>query len=141
VLFLLFTGLMQRGVFLGRDGTLTFDTGYTYRVEDFRLLDNTVAGLRLLQSLGYRLIIVTNQSGIARGLYTEEDMHRYNERLLNALREEEIEITGLYFCPHHPDGVGRYRCHSELRKPAPGMLLQAARAHGLDLSQSFAIGD
>src|SRR5207248_4133814 len=98
-------------------------------------------GLRLLQALGYRLVIVTNQSGIARGKYTEADMHRFNGHLLEQLRLEGVKIVGLYYCPYHPDGQGGYRCDSELRKPAPGMLLQAARELDLDLSRSFAIGD
>ncbi len=131
----------QRAVFLDRDGTLTFDKGYTYRVEDFRLLDHALEGLQLLASLGFHLIVVTNQSGIARGRYTEADMHRYNDCMLRALGEHGIVIAGLYFCPYHPDGSGGYRSDSHLRKPAPGMLLQAARDHGLDLARSFAIGD
>src|SRR5207247_1655325 len=82
----------RRAVFLDRDGTLTHDTGYTYRVEDFRLLDHVVEGLRLLQALGFPLIIVTNQSGIARGRYTEADMHRYNNHLLQQLQAEGIAV-------------------------------------------------
>lgn len=131
----------ERAVFLDRDGTLTFDTGYTYRVEDFRLLDHAVEGLQLLASLGLSLVVVTNQSGIARGRFTEGDMHRYNACLLQALREHGIVIAGLYYCPFHPDGIGAYRRDSDLRKPAPGMLLEAAREHQLDLSRSFAVGD
>ena len=131
----------DRSVFLDRDGTLILDRGYTYRVEDFQLLDGTAEGLRLLQALGFRLVIVTNQSGIARGRYTEADMQRFNEYLLDQLRLEGIGLAGLYYCPYHPDGVGGYRCDSELRKPAPGMLLQAARELDLDLAGSFAIGD
>jgi D,D-heptose 1,7-bisphosphate phosphatase len=131
----------RRAVFLDRDGTLTLDKGYTYRVEDFRLLDNVVEGLALLRSLGFKLVVVTNQSGIARGMYTEADMQRYNDCLFAALAEHGLEIAGLYHCPYHPDGIGGYRGDSELRKPAPGMFFQAAREHRLDLSRCFAIGD
>lgn len=133
----------QRAVFLDRDGTLTIDidTGYTHRVEDFCLLDNVVEGLGLLRSLGFKLVIVTNQSGVARGMFTEADVQRYHDHLLGALRKQALEIAGLYYCPYHPEGLGAYRRDSELRKPSPGMFLQAAREHHLDLSRSFAIGD
>ena len=132
---------LRRAVILDRDGTLTHDAGYTYRAEDFRLLDGVVDGLRLLAALGFQLVIATNQSGIARGRFTEADMHRYNECLLDALGASGIAVAGIYYCPFHPDGVGRYRRESELRKPAPGMLLAAARELRLDLSRSYVIGD
>lgn len=120
---------------------MILDRGYTYRVEDFQLLDGVAEGLHLLQSLGYRLVIVTNQSGIARGKYTETDMHIFNNHMLEQLGRAGVKIAGLYFCPYHPDGQGGYRCDSDLRKPAPGMFRQAARDLDLDLPHSFAIGD
>lgn len=131
----------ERAVFLDRDGTLIYDAGYTYRIEDFRLLDGAPEALRLLQMLGYRLVIVTNQSGIARGRYTEADMQRFNDHMLEELRKQGVSVAGLYYCPYHPEGVGGYRCDSDLRKPAPGMFLQAGRELDLELPRSFAIGD
>ena len=129
-------------IFLDRDGTLNVDVGYAHRVEDLLLLDNVCPGLRKFQSLGFALFITTNQSGIARGYFSEAQMHAFNAALCELLRGGGIEIAGIYYCPFHPTaGRGAFRSESPLRKPAPGMLLQAAAEHGLDLAASFAIGD
>ncbi len=132
----------RRAVFLDRDGTLNRDVGYAHRVEDLQLLDNATAGLARIQALGFELFITTNQSGIARGYFTEAQMHDFNQAMLQQLREAGIVIRAIYFCPFHPTGgFGLYRCDSPLRKPRPGMILQAAAEHDLDLAASFAIGD
>ncbi|MBI3839821.1 MAG: HAD family hydrolase [Planctomycetia bacterium] len=132
----------KRAIFLDRDGTLTRDLGFVHRAEDLRLLDNAVAGLRRMSAAGFRLFITTNQSGIARGYFSEADMHAFNAALQQQLRAEGVEIEAIYFCPFHPEGrVAAYRRDSPLRKPRPGMILQAAAEHRLDLNASFAIGD
>jgi D-glycero-D-manno-heptose 1,7-bisphosphate phosphatase len=132
----------RRAIFLDRDGTLNVDVGYPHREEDLLLIDNVCPGLRKLQSLGFALFITTNQSGIARGYFSEAQMHAFNAALCELLRGGGIEIAGIYYCPFHPTaGRGEYRRESPLRKPAPGMLLQAAAEHSLDLAASFAIGD
>jgi D-glycero-D-manno-heptose 1,7-bisphosphate phosphatase len=134
--------LKRRAIFLDRDGTLNADVGFTHRVCDLRLLDGVVPGLKHLQQLGYRLIITTNQSGIARGYFGEAQMHAFNAALVEQLGSHGITIAGIYFCPFHPsEGQGAYRRDSPLRKPAPGMILRAAAEQGLDLAASFAIGD
>jgi D-glycero-D-manno-heptose 1,7-bisphosphate phosphatase len=132
----------QRAIFLDRDGTLNEDRGYTYQVAALRLLPGVIAGLQQIAALGFRLVICTNQSGIARGQFSEADMHAFNEALVARLAEADVEIAAVYFSPYHPtEGVGGYRRMSECRKPRPGMLLAAARDLGLNLAESYAIGD
>jgi D-glycero-D-manno-heptose 1,7-bisphosphate phosphatase len=132
----------QRAVFLDRDGTLIRDIPYAHRAADLHLLDNAVAGLRSFVALGFKLIVVTNQSGIGRGYFTEEDMRHFHEALEGQLRAEGVELTAIYYCPYHPTaGIGPYRRPSELRKPGPGMLLRAERHYDLDLAASYMIGD
>jgi D-glycero-D-manno-heptose 1,7-bisphosphate phosphatase len=132
----------RRAVFLDRDGTLNRDVEFVHRVSDLQLLENVVPGLQRMRDLGYLLVITTNQSGIARGLFSETDMHAFNAALCERLQAAGIEIAAIYHCPDHPTaGVGRYLRESPLRKPAPGMILQAAAEHDLDLPGSFAIGD
>lgn len=129
-------------IFLDRDGTLNVDVGFTHRVDDLQLLPNVVAGLAQLRDLGFELIITTNQSGIARGYFSEAQMQAFNDALVARLRTAGITIAAVYYCPFHPtEGVGAYRVDSPLRKPRPGMILQAAADHDLDLARSFAIGD
>jgi len=133
---------LHRAIFLDRDGTLNEDLGYTHEVERLRLLPGVVPGLKQLAALGFRLVIVTNQSGIARGRFSLDDMRRFNDALCGRLAGEGIEIAAVYHSPYHPtEGVGPYRRDSECRKPRPGMLLAAARDLALDLPASFAIGD
>ena len=133
---------LKRAVFLDRDGTLNRDRGFVHRIEDVELLDRVPEGLRRMAELGYELVIATNQSGIARGYFTEAEMHAFNAALCGRLRSQGVEIAAIYYCPFHPtEGIGPYRRESELRKPRCGMLLAAAREHRLDLKASFAIGD
>ncbi len=134
--------MKHSAIFLDRDGTLNRDTGYVHRVEDLQLLDGVVAGLQQMKTLGFQLFITTNQSGIARGYFTEAEMHAFNRALIEILAAQGVTIAGIYFCPFHPtEGVGEYRRESPLRKPACGMIKQAAAEHELDLRRSFAIGD
>lgn len=133
---------LKPAIFLDRDGTIVRDVGYPHRLEDLFLLDGAIAGLRLLHQRGWPLFIVSNQSGIARGLFTEADAQRFQDALDGRLQAEGIILAGFYYCPYHPtEGVGPYRVDSPLRKPGPGMLLQAAQDHDLDLSRSWMIGD
>lgn len=134
--------MKRRAIFLDRDGTLNVDVGYPHRVDDLTLVPNAAAGLRNLQEQGFLLLIATNQSGIARGLFDEAQMHAFNAALVERLRGEGVEIAGIYYSPFHPtEGVGRWRRDSALRKPRPGMLIEAAREHDVDLAASFAVGD
>jgi rfaE bifunctional protein nucleotidyltransferase chain/domain len=124
---------MEKAIFLDRDGTLNEDSGYTYLPEDFRLLPGVAEGLVRLK--GYKLFIVTNQSGIGRGYYTEADMHAYNRRMLLELERSGICIERIYFCPHTPEEG------CDCRKPSPTFLIQAQQEYGIDFSQSYVIGD
>jgi D-glycero-D-manno-heptose 1,7-bisphosphate phosphatase len=132
----------NRAVFLDRDGTINHDVGYTHRVEDLRLLDHVVEGLQWLSKMGFKLIVTTNQAGIARGYFTEREVEAFNQHLLVSLQSHSVTIDGIYYCPHHPtEGIGKYRQDCFCRKPKPGMLTQAAKEHDIDLSRSYVIGD
>ncbi len=126
---------MNRFVFLDRDGTLVRDTGYPHRREDYELLPGVIEGLQALTDAGFRFAIVTNQSGIGRGLFDEAAFHAFNALLLADLEAAGIEISGSFYCPHSPDDG--CRC----RKPLPGLFERAARVLGADLANSWAVGD
>jgi D-glycero-D-manno-heptose 1,7-bisphosphate phosphatase len=131
-----------RALFLDRDGVLNEEVGYLYRPEDVRWVEGAFSLCRTAMELGYKLIVVTNQSGIARGLYSEADFHSLMEWMRAEFEREQVRVDGVYFCPYHPEhGVGEYRREHEDRKPGPGMLLRAAREHRLDLTQSVMVGD
>lgn len=134
--------MKNRAVFLDRDGTINADKGYIYRIEDFVFLPGVLEGLTLLQRAGYLLIILSNQSGIARGYYTEEDYQKLTAWMLAELQKNGITIAGSCYCPHHPQGVvERYRKVCDCRKPQTGMFEAAVREHDLDISTCYAIGD
>lgn len=133
---------MRRAVFFDRDGTLCRDLVYLSDPDRLELLPGVADALRRLQAADYLLIIVTNQSGIARGYLTEVTLARIHDRLRDLLGDYGIRITAIYHCPHLPDGsLPEYRQSCSCRKPEPGMLLRAAREHGIDLARSFMIGD
>ena len=132
----------SHAVFLDRDDTLIRDTGYLSDPDGVELLPGSVEALRMLNRAGVPAIVVTNQSGIARGLFDEKTLHVIHARLLKMLRMEGVRIDALYYCPHHPEGtIERYRMTCPCRKPEPGMLIQAARDFGLDLTTCSLIGD
>lgn len=129
--------ISRRAVFLDRDGTLIQERDYLADPEGVSLLPGVPEALRLLAEGGFALVVVTNQSGIARGLYTLDDYYAVAHRLDADLRRTGVELDATYFCPHHPDLTGPCEC----RKPNTGMYVQAARDLGLDLSDSFFVGD
>ena len=122
-------------VFLDRDGTLNPDPGYIRSPDQYELFPGVSEALAKLQQAGARLIVVTNQSGIARGLFSEADLHAVHDKLRSLLQAGGVSLDGIYVCPHHPDDG----CHC--RKPEPGMVEQAVRQHAIDLSCSYVIGD
>lgn len=128
---------MQRAVFLDRDGVLNEERGFITCPEEFTLLRGVPAALASLHERGFARIVVTNQSGVARGLITLESLHAIHDKLR---RETSGGIDAVYFCPHHPtEGLDPHEC--DCRKPKPGMLLQAAREHDIDLAGSWLVGD
>ena len=127
---------MSKYFFLDRDGVLVKDTR-PYKIEDMEILPGVFEGLRKLQFLGFKFIIVTNQAGIAKGYYTREDTEKFNEELLVRLAEEGISIQKVYICPHHPDFTGRCNC----RTPKTGMAEKAVKEFNIVLAKSYFIGD
>ena len=131
-----------RALFLDRDGVVNEEVGYLHRVDEVRFVDGIFSLCRAAAGLGYRLIVVTNQAGIARGYYTEEDFEALMEFMRLELRAEGVELDAVYYCPFHPEhGVGKYKQEHEDRKPGTGMLLRGAREFGVELSESVLVGD
>ena len=131
-----------RAAFVDRDGVIIEDRAYAYRSEDCVLLPGAARALRALQSAGYLLVVVTNQSGIARGLYTEADYHVFTAQLRALLLAEGVRLDDIRYCPHLPDAaVPAYRRDCDCRKPHPGMVLRSIAALGIDPAASLLIGD
>jgi len=128
---------MVKALFLDRDGVINIEKDYLYKVEDFEFVDGIIDLCKFYQELGYILIVVTNQSGIARGYYSEDDFNRLTSWMIEEFSKYGIEIKKVYFCPHHPDINGECSC----RKPQPGMLFDAAKDFNIDLEDSILIGD
>jgi D-glycero-D-manno-heptose 1,7-bisphosphate phosphatase len=127
----------NKAVFLDRDGVLNKELGdYVTRVEDFVVLDNFET-LKTLQDRGYLLIVATNQGGLAKGWYTEEELAKMHVHLRSVYKEHGVEFTDIFYCPHHPQFTGDCDC----RKPKPGLLLQGIAKHDIDPSLSYFIGD
>jgi D-glycero-D-manno-heptose 1,7-bisphosphate phosphatase len=132
----------MRGLFLDRDGVVNVEVGYLHRVEEVRFVEGIFSLCRTAMGLGYRLVVVTNQAGIARGYYTEEDFETLMGWMREALRAEGVELDAVYHCPFHPEhGVGKYKREHEDRKPGTGMLRRAVRDFGVELSESVMVGD
>ncbi|GAB4299675.1 MAG: D-glycero-beta-D-manno-heptose 1,7-bisphosphate 7-phosphatase [Desulfuromonadia bacterium] len=130
------------GVFLDRDGTINEDLGYVHTVDRFILLPGVREAIRRLNLVGIPVVVVTNQSGIGRGMYSEEEMHTLHRHLDLLLQEKGAWVDGYLFCPHHPtDAHPPYRRECDCRKPAPGLLREGAERFGLDLGRSFMVGD
>jgi D-glycero-D-manno-heptose 1,7-bisphosphate phosphatase len=131
-----------RAVFLDKDGTLIEDVPYNVDPALIRLTPGAGEALAALQGAGYKLIVVSNQSGVARGLFGETALRGVEERLGGLLAEHGVKLDGFYYCPHHPDGImPDYTLECSCRKPAPGMVLAAAAEHGIALEASWLIGD
>jgi D-glycero-D-manno-heptose 1,7-bisphosphate phosphatase len=132
----------HRAVFLDRDGVINVDRHYLHRTEDFEFIAGVPQALQRLQQAGWKLVVVTNQSGIARGMYTEDDYRRLTRHMRALLAETGVTLDAVLHCPHLPDGpVAAYCIACECRKPAPGMLVQAALRLNLDLARSVMVGD
>jgi len=133
---------MKKAIFLDKDGTLIPDIPYNVDPDKISLQDGVAGGLQLLRDAGFRLYVISNQSGVARGKFEEAQLEGVWKRLQQLLETYHLQLDGFYYCPHHPEGsrLG-YATSCACRKPAPGLLLQAADEHDLDLTRSWMIGD
>jgi len=129
--------LPKAALFLDRDGVINVEKNYLYRREDFEFIDGIFDLCRYFQNKGYSIVVVTNQSGICRGYYSEEDFAKLTKWMEGEFAKEGIHIAKTYHCPHHPDFTGSCSC----RKPKPGMFLQAKQELGIDMENSVVVGD
>lgn len=134
---------MTVAAFLDRDGVINFDHGYVSCWDQFEFIPGVPDALHGLAQAGYQLVIVSNQSGIGRGFYTEADLRKLNRQINDYLKTAfDIQMAGFYHCPHHPtEAQGEFLVQCECRKPAPGMILQASLDLGIDVSASLLVGD
>lgn len=135
-------GQLLPAIFLDRDGTINVDHGYVHEIDDFQFIDGVIDALCDLKKMGYVLVLVTNQSGIARGIFTEEQFMTLTEWMDWSLSDRGVELDGIYYCPHHPKGtITDYREQCDCRKPLPGMLISAQRHLNIDMQASYIVGD
>jgi D-glycero-D-manno-heptose 1,7-bisphosphate phosphatase len=132
---------MKRAVFIDRDGTINEEKEYLYRSDEFVFIPGVPQAIRMFNEAGFLVIVVTNQSGVARGYYTEEDVLQLHRHIASLLEHQGAHVDAWYFCPHHPSGRGSYALPCRCRKPQPGMLMEAAVHFGIDLESSIMIGD
>jgi len=128
---------MQKALFLDRDGVINVEKDYLYKIEDFEFIEGIFELCKKYQDLGYAIIVVTNQSGIAREFYTERQFRQLTRWMIAQFLAKDIKITHVYHCPHHPDISGECSC----RKPKSGMLLEAQKVYDIDLKNSIIVGD
>ena len=134
--------IKTKAAFLDRDGVINEETNYLHKINDFKYTTNCVNGLLKLQKLGYILIIITNQAGIAKGVFSEKDFQILSDWMLNDFHNNGIKIKDLIHCPHHPEGIiEKYKKDCDFRKPKPGMLNYAKKKYNIDMNNSILIGD
>ena len=128
--------------FLDRDGVINREINYLHKIKDFNYTSHCIEGLKKLQGLGYELIIVTNQAGLAKGIFSEKDFDILSKWLLQDLANNGVKVRDYIFCPHHPEGiVEKYSINCNCRKPKPGMLVSAKVKYNIDMGNSILIGD
>ena len=133
---------MNKAIFLDRDGTINVEKHYLYRQEDFEFLPGALDALKRFQDAGFLLIIITNQSGIARGYYSEEDFLKLNQWMIDTLKGQGVLITDVCYCPHLPNApIEKYRKNCDCRKPKLGLFEKAISDYDINLAESYAIGD
>jgi len=134
---------VNKAVFLDRDGVITKEPPYyAHKIDQLELIPKSAEAIRLLNKNGFKVIIISNQSGVARGYYQEKDIQIYNNEMKRQLEEKGARIDAIYYCPHHPEAtIKEYKIDCDCRKPKPGMLRQAEKDLNLDLKRSFLVGD
>ncbi|WP_341501644.1 D-glycero-beta-D-manno-heptose 1,7-bisphosphate 7-phosphatase [Gallaecimonas sp. GXIMD4217] len=136
------SSIMKPAIFLDRDGVINLDHGYVGTIDDFQFVDGVFEACRDLQGKGFLIVVITNQSGIARGKYTEEQFHELTQWMDWNFDDKGVVLDGIYYCPHHPEkGLGDYKIDCDCRKPKPGMLLEAQQDLGIDMAKSVFVGD
>jgi D-glycero-D-manno-heptose 1,7-bisphosphate phosphatase len=134
--------MKRPAIFMDRDGTICEEVGYVNHISRSRLLPHSLEAITIVNRLGYLAVVATNQSGVARGLFTEDLVRAVNDQLRGWVESGGGRLDALYYCPHHPrEGAPPYRADCDCRKPLPGMLLRAALEHDIDLGRSWMIGD
>lgn len=128
---------MKPALFLDRDGVINVEKNYLHRIDEFEFIDGVFDACRCFSELGFLIVVVTNQAGIARGYYSERDFVKLTDWMLKHFLEQGVNVAAVYHCPHHPEFSGECVC----RKPNPGMFLKAQRELGIDLSHSILVGD
>lgn len=133
---------MKKCIFLDRDGNINVEKEYLHKIEDFDFEKGALEAILTFSDSEYLIVVVTNQSGIARGYYTEEDVIELHGHLKKKIEDAGGRVDGFYYCPHHPEkGIGKYKENCDCRKPEPGMFLQAKEDLDIDFSQSIMVGD
>lgn len=133
---------LNKALFLDRDGVVNVDHGYVYQPEKFEFVPGVFSSCKTFTDAGFKLIIVTNQSGIGRGYYTEADFHTLTQWMISEFAKNDVPVTDVYFCPHHPNKAKpEYLQECDCRKPAPGMLLQGIKEHDINPELSIMVGD
>ena len=130
---------MNKAFFLDRDGVINIEKNYVNKIDDFEFIDGVFDACRIILSQGFKIVVITNQSGIGRGLYTQEQFFELNSWMLYKFKQESIDV---YYCPHHPtDALVSYNVDCECRKPKPGMILKTKKQYSINLTQSVLVGD
>lgn len=136
------TSKTNRAIFLDRDGVINVDNGYVSAVDDFEFINGVIEALQALKDKGYLIVVITNQSGIARGYFSEEQFHTLTEWMDWSLADRGVDLDGIYYCPHHAEhGVGEYKVDCDCRKPKAGMINEAIKELDIDIAQSILVGD
>ena len=133
---------MKSAVFMDRDGTISEEVGFICDLDRFYLMPKSVEAIKLINESGLMAIVITNQSGVARGYFSEGMVNRIHEKMERLLEVDGAHLDGIYYCPHYPEGtVASYRKKCHCRKPAPGLIEQASKKHDIDLTASYMVGD
>jgi UDP-N-acetylmuramoyl-tripeptide--D-alanyl-D-alanine ligase len=127
----------NKAIFMDRDGVINEEVSYLSNPDDFKFIAGSIKAMKILKSLGYLLIVITNQAGIARGYFTEDRLQQIHQKMNQVLEDDNVTLDDIYYCPHHPDFTGPCKC----RKPQPKMILDAAKKHDIILNQSYMVGD
>ena len=134
--------MSNKAVFIDRDGTINEDMGYINHIDRFVLFPKSIEAIKLINNSGFKAVIVTNQSGVARGYFPESLINKIHNKLEEILKQNGAYIDAIYYCPHHPNGlIEKYKIECDCRKPKPGMLFRASKDLDINLKQSFTIGD